>query len=344
MSELRLYTGRGHRDPRAADRLPTVDPATLRTPQGYRATARTAAAVEVALTLGMPLLITGEPGSGKSGLAAGIAWELGLGEVLRFAVKSDTESRDLFYRFDTVGRFHAANTLKGGDPDPGRFITFEPLGRAILWAKPKDVVDKLGVPDYAVDHPGKQRRSVVLIDEIDKAPRDVPNDILVEIENMQFDIPELSGAGRPTVRVVLGEDENRYRPIVVFTSNSEKALPDPFLRRCVYLHQQFPPFEEDLRKKQGELPADRVTVESIVEARLGARYRGQDAISRRIEDAIGFFRFLRDQQAGLERRPTLAELLNWLDYLMPQGTPVAEWHALAGRARINSYPNTTLAR
>jgi len=79
------------------------------------------------------------------------------------------------------------------------------------------------VPDDAFAHPGEQRRSVVLIDEIDKAPRDVPNDILVEIENMQFDIPELSGADRSTVRVALGEDENRYRPIVVFTSNSDAA-------------------------------------------------------------------------------------------------------------------------
>jgi len=99
MSELHLYTGLGHRDPRAGDRLPTVDPTALRAPEDYRATTRTAAAVEVALTLGMPLLVTGEPGSGKSGLAASIAWELGLGEVLRFPVKSDTESRDLFYCF-----------------------------------------------------------------------------------------------------------------------------------------------------------------------------------------------------------------------------------------------------
>ena len=70
-------------------------------------------------------------------------------------------------------------------------------------------VRELGVPKHAVGHPGEQRRSVVLIDEIDKAPRDVPNDILVEIENMQFDIPELSGAGRPTVRVDLGEAEKK---------------------------------------------------------------------------------------------------------------------------------------
>jgi len=204
-------------------------------------------------------------------------------------------------------------------------------------AKPKDVADKLGVPDYAVDHPGAQCRSVVLIDEIDKAPRDVPNDILVEIEHMQFDIPELSGAGRPTVRVGLEAEKNRYRPIVVFTSNSEKSLPDPFMRRCVHLHQQFPPFEADLSETRGEPSGDQVTVESIVTARLGARYQGQDEISRRIRDAVGFFRFLREQ-AGLERRPTLAELLDWLDYLMPQHLPISQWHTLAALEDVAKAP------
>jgi hypothetical protein len=123
--------------------------------------------------------------------------------------------------------------------------------------------------------------------------------------------------------------ENRYRPIVIFTSNSEKALPDPFMRRCVYLHLQFPPFDEDVAKAEGTLSEDRVTVESIVYARLGARFQGKDAVSRRIDDAVGFFRHLRAQQVGLERRPALAELLDWLDYLMPQRTPVTGWKALA---------------
>jgi len=343
---MRFYTGRGGRDPKAGDALPTVDPLALRAPQGYRATPQTAAAVDVALTLGMPLLVTGEPGSGKSGLADSIAWELGLGEVLRFVVKSDTESRDLFYRFDTVGRFHAAQTVKEGDAgtDPGRFIAFEALGRAILLAKPKSTVRDLGVPDYAVGHPGAQRRSVVLIDEIDKAPRDVPNDILVEIENMQFDIPELSGAGRPNVRVTLDESENRYRPIVVFSSNSEKALPDPFMRRCVYHHLQFPPFDEEVRGADGKVPEDRVTVESIVYARLGSRYQGKDETSRRITGAVGFFRFLRQQETGLERRPTLAELLDWLDYLMPQRTPVSEWRALAALTQPGEARADTMLR
>jgi len=151
MSEPPFYTGRAE-SPRTGVTLPTVDLKALRAPDFYRALPQTAAAVDVALTLGMPLLLTGEPGSGKSGLADSIAWELGLGNVLRFAVKSDTESRDLFYRFDTVGRFHAAQTPtpgSGADDDlgtahPGRFITFEALGRAILLAKTKEAVRELG--------------------------------------------------------------------------------------------------------------------------------------------------------------------------------------------------------
>lgn len=179
------------------------------------------------------------------------------------------------------------------------------------------------MPDDAFAHPGEQRRSVVLIDEIDKAPRDVPNDILVEIENMQFDIPELSGADRSTVRVALGEDENCYRPIVVFTSNSEKALPDPFLRRCVFHQLPFPLFEKEVLEGGGKVTEDLVTVESIVAARLGARFQGKDETSQRIKNALGFFRFLRKQSTSLERRPGLAELLDWLWYLKsqrPEGT------------------------
>jgi len=328
MSDTPFYRGHGVRHPGAADQLPTVSPEDLRDPRGYLATPALAAAVDVALTLGMPLLLTGEPGSGKSGLADSLAWELGLGEVMRFPVKSDTESRDLFYRFDTVGRFHAAQTLEAKDPgvDAARFISFEALGRAILLAKSERAGRELGLPDAVLRHPGEPRRSVVLIDEIDKAPRDVPNDILVEIEDMQFDIPELSAAGGERVQVRLDERDNRYRPIVIFTSNSEKALPDPFLRRCVFHHLGFPPFKRDL---PADDPAEGVSVESIVEARLGARYRGHEQSSRRVNDAIGFFDFLRDDHRGLERRPTLAELLNWLDYLMPQHRPMGEWTALA---------------
>lgn len=178
-----------------------------------------------------------------------------------------------------------------------------------------------------MEHPGEATRRVVLIDEIDKAPRDVPNDILVEIENMQFDIPELSGGGGRQVRVNLNDakNENQYRPIVIFTSNREKALPEPFLRRCVFYHLEFPSFQAPTDDPEAG------TVTKIVGARLGGRYardNTQDA-ERRKDLAIDFFRFLRHEGRGLERRPTLAELLDWLDYLMPQSIDPTRWDILA---------------
>ena len=316
MTIQRIYTGRGQPNP--ARELPAVNPEALRDPRGYRAPPDLAAAVDVALTLGMPLLITGEPGSGKSALADSIAFELGLGRALRFVVKSDTEARDLFYRFDTVGRFHASQA-RDTDIDAANFISFAALGQAILRAKPRSfAVNELGLPGYLVADLGDRGRSVVLIDEIDKAPRDVPNDILAEIENMEFVVPELSGsAGRGEVRVGLkdeaGHYENQYRPIVVFTSNQEKALPEPFLRRCVFFHLNFPPFEAP------EGDSEAVTVTRIVAERLGGRYSQKQA---HMDLAIGFFRFLRDGARGLERRPVLSELLDWLHYL--SGGPLLE--------------------
>lgn len=330
MTLQRIYTGRGGPAPDKVKDLPPVNPEALRAPENYLAAPDLADAVDVALTLGMPLLLTGEPGSGKSTLADSVAHELGLGRALRFVVKSDTEARDLFYRFDTVGRFHAAQT-PGANADPGHYISFAALGKAILHAKPLSFVEELGVPPHAVDHPGERTRSVVLIDEIDKAPRDVPNDILVEIETMQFDIPELIGDGRGAVRVGLDDasNENQYRPIVIFTSNREKALPEPFLRRCVFYHLEFPPFAAP------EDNAEAITVTNIVGARLGSRYeraQGDDTEGSKnpaIDLAIDFFRYLREESPGLERRPTLAELLDWLDFLMPQSTDPAEWSVLA---------------
>lgn len=156
---LPKYKGQGAQQPDAVDKLPIVDPLALRSPQAYRASSDLAAAVNVALTLGMPLLLTGEPGSGKSGLADSLAWELAAHDdkapkPLRFVVKSDTQARDLFYRFDTVGRFHASQT-PDADSDPRQFISFAALGKAILHAKSPDYAHKaLSLPLSAVDHPG----------------------------------------------------------------------------------------------------------------------------------------------------------------------------------------------
>jgi MoxR-like ATPase len=314
-----LYRGDGRQRPEAARELPDVDPEALRNPEHYLAGPDLRAAVTTALTLGMPLLLTGEPGSGKSRLGHSLAWELRL-PLFEFVVKSDTQARDLFYRFDTVGRFHASQS-EGRAADPRRFIAFEALGRAILHAKPRDYVHgeaegQLRLPEAAVQHPGAPTRSVVLLDEIDKAPRDVPNDLLVEIERLRFAIPELASERDALPVVELTRAERAYRPIVIITSNSEKALPEPFLRRCVYYHLELPPFRQD--------GAAGLSIEDIVQRRLGARFAGGG--DRLFDDLMGLYRYLRREARGLARKPSLAELLNWLDALVPEagrGAPPA---------------------
>lgn len=267
-------------------RLPRPGMAEMTGPEGYRTHPALIDAVNVALAIGQPLLVTGEPGCGKTELGNYVAWALDLGKAIRFDTKSTMTSRDLFYQFDTLGRFHAAQTK--GDTDPRKFIAYQALGLAILYAKEPAAVT--GVVNERFVHPGP-RRSVVLIDEVDKAPRDVPNDLLAEVENMRFFIPELD----TTV-----EADPAMRPILVITSNSEKALPDAFLRRCVYYHIPFPA-DDDLKE--------------IVAARIPALPKESDLLG----DALTLFAFVRSPRQRLRKNPGSAELLNFLLALRDRG-------------------------
>jgi MoxR-like ATPase len=153
-------------------------------------------AVNVALELGLPLLLTGEPGIGKSMLAWSLNREMGYqdADLLHFVVKSDTRESELFYNYDTLGRFHAVHGQVNSrdenirakaceNTDPRKFIRYQGLGMAILLAKGKETIPAKIMTDEALaKFPRERRRPVVLIDEIDKAPRDMPNDILNEIE------------------------------------------------------------------------------------------------------------------------------------------------------------------
>lgn len=166
-------------------------------------------AINTAIAVGEPLLITGEPGTGKTQAAYYVAYKLGLEPVLHFQVKSDGNAQDLLYHFDTVRYFHDAHFSKSAAP----------LNKAD-YVEPRALWQAMASP-----HP-----RVLLIDEIDKAPRDFPNDLLHELDQMEFTVAETG----KTIRA-----PRTQRPIVVITSNSERRLPEPFLRRCVYHHIRF---------------------------------------------------------------------------------------------------------
>jgi MoxR-like ATPase len=281
--------------------LPVADTEQLKDPSHYLAPPELAAAVNVALELGMPLLLTGDPGCGKSRLADAIAWELGLeGErAQRYVVHSDTTRRDLFYEFDAVGHFRARDA-DGKGLEARHFIRYNALGLAILRANGRrEAYRKIMRDQDFAELPEQGVRSVVLIDEIDKAPREVPNDLLTQLEDLRFNVPELLH----DEDIALDASRQANRPIIVITSNGERDLPPAFLRRCIYFHLELPPFRVDDKNAS-------VTLERIVEERLGDRYKTHD---RLLKDALDLFRHLR--QSTLEQKPSLAELLAWLLYL-----------------------------
>ena len=268
-------------------------------PSGYLPDPNLVDAVNVALLLNKPLLLTGEPGTGKPQLAGSVAWQLARRKLLninteqveKFETKSSSSARDLFYTFDTIRRFHAAQS--GGSVENVDYITFNALGRAILNALPRDTI-KAAVPRDFV-HLGPTR-SVVLIDEIDKAPRDFPNDLLNEMEQMYFKIPELNN-------VVLGGEKqlsDAYRPILIITSNSERNLPDPFLRRCIYY---------DI-----PLPTEAELSEILLNRLPHLNGNGQ----RLPAEATAYFLKLRNEQT-VRRRISPAELIQWLTFMLVRG-------------------------
>jgi MoxR-like ATPase len=235
--QQRLFVGRGPlaEGRTSAWRTETLDEkqvaeARLDHPADYEADPGLVDAMNVALLLGRPLLLTGRPGTGKSQFADRVAWEFNLAPVLRFEAQSVSEAQDLFYRFDMVGRLAAANVPGStAGTDPRRYITLSALGKAVLYSHPYDEKRFDGLtlkPPHPA--PATGRASVVLIDEIDKASRDFPNDLLNAIERLAFKVTELEDREFEAARGV------GTRPIVIITSNSERELPEPFLRRCVY--------------------------------------------------------------------------------------------------------------
>jgi len=224
--------------------------------------------VNVAVSLARPLLVRGEPGTGKTLLAENVAAALKL-PLLRWHVKSTTKAKDGLYVYDTVARLHDSRFGGGDVKDISHYIKLGPLGAALA----------------------AETRQVLLIDEIDKADLEFPNDLLHEIDAMRFRIDE---TGREVVA--------KERPIVVITSNNEKELPDAFLRRCVFHYIQFP---------------DRELMMQIV------KVHHPDVADRVLDNALEMFFSLR-ATPRLRKKPSTSELIDWICALKKAGVDLSK--------------------
>ena len=241
-------------------------------------------AANTALGLQMPLLLTGEPGCGKSDFAWVAARSFGHDEPLRFHVRSDTRARDLLYHYDALVRFaDAQHGDRDRARDPRRYVSLRPLGAALM---------------------SQGKRSVVLIDEIDKAPRDLPNDLLHELDEGRFEIPEIGDFDerdqvfdRTYSNIPLAwrmeRPKKQPKPLVVITSNAERQLPEPFLRRCIFYHIPPPRFER---------------LSDIAKARFSEHN------PRKMNELTSVFAALR-VETEFVKAPTTAEMLSWLHAL-----------------------------
>lgn len=265
----------------------------------YRFTSAIEAAVDVAIGLGRPLLVAGEPGCGKTELGYAVARRLDIGSLYSFSTKSSSEARELFYTYDAVGRFREAQ-LSATNPKnvraavAGDFIRYQALGRAILDVHPREKVEMLLKGRGHPELPDEPRRSVVIIDEIDKAPRDFTNDLLREIEDLSFEVPELGSRGGERNGTPSGSKiPTNLRPIIIATSNEESQMPDAFLRRCVFLAIGFPEPDE---------------LKEILELHLGKVDDGDAEGKQTRATLLALFGSLRT--TAMQKSPGIAELID----------------------------------
>jgi len=220
-------------------------------------------AVNVAVAIERPLLVRGEPGTGKTLLATAIAEDLGF-ELISWNVKSTSKAADGLYVYDTVKRLQDSRFGDHDVSDIRQYIELGPLGRALT----------------------SEEQVVLLIDEIDKADLEFPNDLLHELDVMEFAVIETGDLHRAA-----------HRPIVVITSNAEKELPDPFLRRCIFHFIEFP--DEELMTR-------------IVHV------HHPDVGKKVLEQCLARFYWLRKVK-GLRKRPSTSELVDWIGALLAAG-------------------------
>lgn len=234
----------------------------------YVASQQLMASVNVAIALQKPLLIKGEPGTGKTMLAQAVAQSLGK-ELIIWNIKSTTKAQDGLYLYDTIQRLYDGQFGEEGVNDIARYIKLGKLGEAFE----------------------AEQQVVLLIDEIDKADLEFPNDLLWELDQMEFYIHE-------TKRTV----KAKHRPIVIITSNAEKELPDAFLRRCIFHYIDFP--DEEL-------------MEQIV------RVHYPDVEEKLLREAMDVFYEIRSFR-DIRKKPSTSELIDWINALQLGGIPTEQ--------------------
>ncbi|MCR4923953.1 MAG: MoxR family ATPase [Lachnospiraceae bacterium] len=229
----------------------------------YIASPELMSAVDVARVLKKPLLIKGEPGTGKTMLAKAIAESLGM-ELIIWNIKSTTKAQDGLYMYDTIQRLYDSQFGEEGVDDISKYIKLGKLGEAF----------------------SKDKQVVLLIDEIDKADLEFPNDLLWELDQMEFYIHET----KETIKA-------KERPVVIITSNAEKELPDAFLRRCVFHYIEFP---------------DKELMKEIVHAHF------EKVEENLLSNALTAFYDIRDMRE-IKKKPSTSELIDWIRALQLGG-------------------------
>ncbi len=222
--------------------------------------------MNIAIGMNKPLLVKGEPGTGKTALAESIARALDK-RLIVWSIKSTTKAQDGLYQYDVVRRLYNSQLGNEGVEDVKRYVKLGKIGEAF----------------------SSDEQCVLLIDEIDKADLEFPNDLLWELDRMEFYIPETD----ETIRA-------KHPPIVIITSNAEKELPDAFLRRCAFHYIDFP--DEELMRKI-----------------ILAHY--PDIEEKLLEQALDAFFYVREY-FELKKKPSTSELLDWISALKMSGLPV----------------------